>query len=54
MLEKATRVSFKTTSHQTKQTFDYIHSNLWGSSRVASHSGAKFFLSIIDNYSKKV
>lgn len=51
ILEKDTRGM---ASHQTKQTLDYIHSDLWGPFRVASHGGARYFLSIIDNYLRKV
>lgn len=54
MFRNATRVSIKTVVHQTKQTLDYVHSNLWEPSRVPSHGGARYFLPIIDDYCKKV
>lgn len=54
VLGKVTRISFKTTSHQIKQTLDYVHSDLWRPSRVASQYGARCFLSILDNYYRKV
>lgn len=54
MFGKTTKVSFKTAIHQTKQTLDYVHSDLWEPSRVPLHGGAKYFLSIIDDYSRKV
>lgn len=33
---------------------DYIHVDLWGPSRTERLGGAKYFLSIIDDYSRKV
>lgn len=51
---KAKRLKFATTAHHTKGTLDYIHSDLWGPSRVPSHRGARYFLSIIDDFSRKV
>lgn len=51
---KATKVSFKTAIHQIKQVLDYVHSNLWGPSRVPSHGGARYFMTIIDYYFRKI
>ncbi|KAL2241037.1 UNVERIFIED_CONTAM: Retrovirus-related Pol polyprotein from transposon TNT 1-94 [Sesamum indicum] len=33
---------------------DYVHANVWGSSNVPTHGGNRYFLSIIDNFSRKV
>ena len=33
---------------------DYIHVDLWGPSRTPSHSGARYFLSMVDDYSRKL
>lgn len=33
---------------------DYVHSDLWGPSRVESHSGGRYFMSIIDDHSRKL
>lgn len=43
LLGKSTRVRFKTAIHQTKQTLYYIHFDLLGPSRVASHASARYF-----------
>lgn len=51
---KEKRLKFFFVVHHTKGTLDYIHSDLWGSSRVPSHSGAKDLLSFIDDFSIKV
>ncbi|GJR53654.1 transposable element [Tanacetum coccineum] len=40
--------------HQTKGTLNYIHSNLWGPSRVPSKGGARYMLTFIDDYSRRV
>ncbi|KAL2251628.1 UNVERIFIED_CONTAM: Retrovirus-related Pol polyprotein from transposon TNT 1-94 [Sesamum indicum] len=33
---------------------DYVHADVWGPSNVSTHGGNRYFLSIIDNYSRKV
>ena len=54
MFGKATRVKFAKAVHETQNQLDYIHSDLWGPSRVSSIGGARYFLSLIDDYSRKV
>ena len=49
---KQHRVKFPKALHTTKATLDYIHSDFWGPSRVPSLGGARYFLSIIDDYSR--
>lgn len=52
---KQKRVSFKSPAvHKTKGTLDYIHSDLWGPSRVPSKGGARYMLTFIDDFSRKV
>ncbi|XP_047256674.1 uncharacterized protein LOC107851807 isoform X1 [Capsicum annuum] len=52
---KLKRVSFKSpVVHQTKSTLDYIHSDLWGPSRTQSKGGARYMLTFIGDYSRKV
>ena len=51
---KATRVKFAKTVHETQNQLDYIHSDLWGPSRVPSLGGARYFLTLIDDYFRKV
>lgn len=51
---KHKRTSFGKGVHRTKGTLDYIHSDLWGPSRVASKSGARYMLIFVDDYSRKV
>ena len=51
---KQHRVNFKTDSHTSKGVLDYIHSDVWGPVSVSSHSSAQYFVSFIDDYSRKV
>ncbi|KAH9750404.1 hypothetical protein KPL71_013868 [Citrus sinensis] len=51
---KATRHRFNPGKKETKQTLDYVHSDLWGPSQVPSHGGARYFITFIDDYSRRV
>ena len=51
---KSCRVKFGTGILRTKGTLNYIHSDLWGSARTQSLSGATYFMSIVDDYSRKL
>ncbi|KAH9658981.1 hypothetical protein KPL70_023688 [Citrus sinensis] len=51
---KATRLKFTLGRKETKQTLNYIHSDLWGPSQVPSLGGARYFVSFIDDFSMKV
>ena len=51
---KVTRHRFNPGKKETKQTLDYVHSDLWGPSQVPSHGGARYFITFIDDYSKRV
>jgi 5'-3' exoribonuclease 2 len=51
---KHKRVKFNTVVHTTKGTLDYVHADLWGPSRKPSYGGARYMLTIIDDYSRKV
>lgn len=54
ILGKASKKSFTKASHTTETRLDYIHSDLWGSSRIATHGEARYFLTLIDDFSRKV
>ena len=51
---KATKLKFTTGKHETKQTLDHIHSNIWGPSQIPSHGGARYFITFINDYSRKL
>jgi len=51
---KQTRVKFSTAIHKTKGTVDYIHSDLWRLAPVPSKGGARYLLTFVDDFSRKV
>ena len=51
---KQHRVSSKTSSHISKGVLDYVHLDVWSPILVSSHSGAQYFVSFIDDYSRRV
>ncbi|KAH9699562.1 hypothetical protein KPL71_024410 [Citrus sinensis] len=54
VLGKSSRVKFSTGIHNSKGTLDYIHADLWGPVQTASLGGARYFLSLIDDFSRMV
>lgn len=55
VLGKSHKQSFPTAKHTTKAILDYVHSDLWGSPTTPeSLGGCKYFISFIDDFSKKV
>ncbi|KAG8477605.1 hypothetical protein CXB51_030323 [Gossypium anomalum] len=53
VFRKQKRVRFSRGIHNTKGTLEYIHSDLWGPSRVPSRGGANYMLTFIDDFSRK-
>lgn len=51
---QSTQVKFTKGMHVSKQPLDYVHADLWGPSQASSLSGGKYFMSVIDDYSRKV
>ena len=51
-LAKQTRLPFPSSSITTESSFDLIHIDIWGGYKVASISGAKYFLTIVDDYTR--
>ena len=47
-------VKFGTAKHISKGILEYVHSNVWGLAPVNSLGGARYFLTLIDDYSRKV
>ena len=54
VLGKQSRVQFKTAKHKTEGILDYVHTDLWGPTSVESRTGHRYFVSFIDDYSRKV
>ncbi|KAJ4721050.1 Retrovirus-related Pol polyprotein from transposon TNT 1-94 [Melia azedarach] len=49
---KLHRSKFPKVIHRTKGTLDYIHSDCWGPSRVESLGSHRYFVSMIDDFSR--
>ncbi|GJX88874.1 retrovirus-related pol polyprotein from transposon TNT 1-94 [Tanacetum coccineum] len=54
VLGKSHRVSFGVGRHTTQGVIVYVHSGLLGLSQVESLGGKRYFLSIVDDYSRRV
>ncbi|XP_047953855.1 uncharacterized mitochondrial protein AtMg00300-like [Salvia hispanica] len=56
VLGKQHKVSFPTPTpaNVSKDILEYVHMDVWGPASVSTHSGAVYFLSIIDDFSRKV
>ena len=52
-LGKHTRVLFpKRLDQRTKSPFEVVHTNVWGPSRIESTLGFRYFVTLIDDYSR--
>lgn len=40
--------------HITFRNFEYVHLELWGPSKNTTHSGGRYFMSIVDDFSRRV
>nr|KYP74254.1 Retrovirus-related Pol polyprotein from transposon TNT 1-94 [Cajanus cajan] len=54
VLGKSHRVQFGTVKHTFSRPFEYAHADLWGPSRAQTHGGGSYFLSIIDDFLRRV
>ncbi|KAE8684439.1 GDSL esterase/lipase [Hibiscus syriacus] len=51
---KKTRVKFGTTIHDTKGILDYVHSDVWGPSKITSLGGTHYYVTFVDDFSWRV
>ena len=51
---KQSKQKFKTGKHTSKGILDYIHSDVWGPAPTTSYGGSSYFVSFIDDFSRKV
>ncbi|XP_071714896.1 uncharacterized protein [Rutidosis leptorrhynchoides] len=51
---KQTRETFNDSDHKSVAVGDLVHIDLWGPFRVQSREGFKYFLTIVDDYSRAV
>ena len=54
VLGKQKRVKFGTTIHNTKGILDYIHTDVWGPTKTASLGGKHYFVTFVDDFSRRV
>ncbi|WVZ25126.1 hypothetical protein V8G54_003670 [Vigna mungo] len=54
VLGKSHRIPFGKGKHSTERPFEYVHADLWGPARTLTHGGGAYFLSIIDDFSRRV
>ena len=54
VMGKQRRVKFSSGRHTSTGILEYIHSDLWGPSPVESHGRCRYFVTFIDDYSRKV
>ncbi|KAJ0493602.1 putative RNA-directed DNA polymerase [Helianthus annuus] len=51
---KHTRLPFHDSTTKTVDCFDLLHCDIWGAYRTPSFTGAKYFLTIVDDFSRAV
>ncbi|KAH9783426.1 hypothetical protein KPL71_009306 [Citrus sinensis] len=51
---KKTRVKFGTANHDTREILEYVHNDVWGPTKTASIGGSHYFVTFIDDFSKRV
>ncbi|KAG8480145.1 hypothetical protein CXB51_024902 [Gossypium anomalum] len=54
VLGKETRVKFSSAIYNRERILDYVHSDVWGPTKVASLGGMHYFVTFVDDYSRKV
>ncbi|KAK8921738.1 hypothetical protein KSP39_PZI020142 [Platanthera zijinensis] len=54
VLGKQHRVKFVTSTQRSKQALEYIHSDVWGPAPEPSLGGVRYFVTFIDDFSRKV
>uniref|UniRef100_A0A5B7BZJ7 Putative copia LTR rider n=1 Tax=Davidia involucrata TaxID=16924 RepID=A0A5B7BZJ7_DAVIN len=54
VLGKQSRVKFGTAVHRTQGILDYVHTDVWGPTKVASLGGKHWFVTFIDDFSRRV
>lgn len=51
-IAKQSRLPFPTSSPCSKSIFDIVHGDVWCPYRVPTHDGKKYFLTLVDDYSR--
>jgi hypothetical protein len=51
-MAKQTRLPFPLSSISTHAPFDLLHCDIWGPHKAPTHSGARYFLTIVDDFTR--
>ncbi|KAH9669389.1 Integrase catalytic domain-containing protein [Citrus sinensis] len=51
---KKTRIKFGTANHDTHEILEYVHSDVWGPTKTASIGGSLYFVTFVDDFSRRV
>nr|KYP64657.1 Retrovirus-related Pol polyprotein from transposon TNT 1-94 [Cajanus cajan] len=54
VLGKSHKVKFGTGIHVSSRPFEYVHADLWGPSRVKTPGGGSYFLTIVDDFTRRM
>ena len=54
VLGKQKRVKFGTAIHNTEGILDYIHTDVWGPTKTASSRGKHYFVTFVDDNSRRI
>lgn len=54
ILGKSKKTPYQKSQHVTSAPLEYAHADLWGPARTESLGGGKYFLSIMDDFSRKI
>ena len=54
VLGKQTRVKFGSAIHDIKEILDHVHNNVWGPTKTTFLGGMYYFVTFVDDYSRKV
>ena len=53
-LGKQARISFPHDKHVSRNVLEVVHSDVWGLAKTASMGGCRFYVTFIDNHTRKV
>ena len=51
-LARQVRLPFHNSSFRSLQCFDLVHMDVWGPYKITTHNKMKFFLTLVDDYSR--
>ncbi|KAH9696084.1 hypothetical protein KPL71_023037 [Citrus sinensis] len=51
---KKIRVKFGTANHDTREILEYVYSDVWGPTKTALIGGSHYFVTLIDDFSRRV